>query len=466
MEGADWVTIFNTRSTVLNSVSGLARPVMELLHSFELGAVVCCIRFSSDGRLLATGSRRKAQVFDVGTGACLHILELVDLEHQAAGDPPGPDLYVRSVCFSPDARLLATGAEDHVVRIFDLTSEPAEKLPGAGAGSPLMHRHVRPKMVLKGHGQDIYSLDWARDGRWVVSGSGDRSVKVWDSDSGRLVLSLDNEADRVETIQGSGATGDPAREAGVTSVAVNPKDGLSVVTGSLDHVIRLWDLRTGRLLERFLGHMDSVYSVAFTPDGRSIVSGSLDRTLKLWDLSQQTLSILAHPPLPPPGPNVNPNHYYGMPSTGATCRHTFAGHRDYVLSVGSAIGGQGRGWIDVVGQHHQQVEQALADVEWVVSSSKDRTVMMWDGRGVGPGPGTNSADLKRSAILMLQGHKNSVIAIALAAQGGIFATGSGDMKVRIWRVSMTLEGDSPQQGHPQQQHQSSEEGARENGMKE
>ena len=49
-------------------------------------------------------------------------------------------------------------------------------------------------------------------------------------------------------------------------------------------VVRIWDARTGELLERLRGHRDSVYSVAFTPDGRGLVSGSLDKTLKFWDV--------------------------------------------------------------------------------------------------------------------------------------------------------------------------------------
>lgn len=73
-------------------------------------------------------------------------------------------------------------------------------------------------------------------------------------------------------------------DAGVTSVAISP-DGSLVAAGSLDTVVRIWDVETGGLVERLRGHRDSVYSVVFTPDGRGIVSGSLDKTLKYWDVS-------------------------------------------------------------------------------------------------------------------------------------------------------------------------------------
>jgi len=73
-------------------------------------------------------------------------------------------------------------------------------------------------------------------------------------------------------------------DAGVTSVAISP-DGRWVAAGSLDTVVRIWEVATAKLVERLRGHRDSVYSVAFTPDGRGLVSGSLDKTLKYWDVS-------------------------------------------------------------------------------------------------------------------------------------------------------------------------------------
>ena len=96
------------------------------------------------------------------------------------------------------------------------------------------------------------------------------------------------------------------KDAGVTSVAISP-DALYVAAGSLDKIVRVWDTRTGYLLERLEGHKDSVYSVAFAPDGKTLVSGSLDKTLKLWDMS--------HP---------GRNHASGQKNQSKT---TFTGHK-------------------------------------------------------------------------------------------------------------------------------------------
>lgn len=228
-------------------------------------------------------------------------------------------------------------------------------------------RAVRHKF--SGHEQDIYSLDYSSDGRYIASGSGDRTVRLWDIQQNQCLLRL-------------------SIEDGVTTVAISP-DNRFLAAGSLDKSVRVWDIQSGNLLERLeeaggnSGHKDSVYSVAFAPQSRELVSGSLDRTIRMWELQP---------------------HYGNMGNgadqvpKGGKCIRTFEGHKDFVLSV--ALTPDGR---------------------WVLSGSKDRGVQFWD-----PASG--------DAQLMLQGHKNSVISVAPSpARGGLFATGSGDMRARIWR---------------------------------
>ncbi len=123
---------------------------------------------------------------------------------------------------------------------------------------------------MTGHEQDIYSLEFSRDGRILVSGSGDRTARIWDWQSLRCLHEL-----RINDVD--------QQDLGVTSVATSP-DSRLVAAGSLDKVVRVWDAHTGQLLERLEGHKDSVYSVAFMPDGKTLVSGSLDKTLRMWQL--------------------------------------------------------------------------------------------------------------------------------------------------------------------------------------
>jgi WD40 repeat protein len=61
-------------------------------------------------------------------------------------------------------------------------------------------------------------------------------------------------------------------------------DGRRMLSGGMDKTIRLWDVQTGAQLKKLIGHSDLVTSVAFLPDGRRAVSCSVDRTVRLWDL--------------------------------------------------------------------------------------------------------------------------------------------------------------------------------------
>jgi glucose repression regulatory protein TUP1 len=153
---------------------------------------------------------------------------------------------------------------------------------------------------LTGHEQDIYSLDFSRDGRIIVSGSGDRTARIWDMAEGVCLHVL-----RVNDMD--------QKDPGVTSVAISP-DGRLVAAGSLDKMVRVWDTQSGQMLERFEGHKDSVYSVAFMADGKSVVSGSLDKTLRLWQLNTDSRG-------------------YGNERGKGPCKQVFTGHKVSKLSI-------------------------------------------------------------------------------------------------------------------------------------
>lgn len=279
----DWFVIFNQNIPRLLDI--------DLVHTLSHESVVCCVRFSHDGKYVATGCNRSAQIFDTVTGEKVCVLQ--DDNVDVTGD-----LYIRSVCFSPDGKYLATGAEDKLIRVSfcpQLTGSSACLIPSANYFHEteqvweIASRTIRNTFA--GHEQDIYSLDFARDGRTIASGSGDRTVRLWDIEAGSnpLILTIED---------------------GVTTVAISP-DTKYVAAGSLDKSVRVWDTHTGYLVERLEGpegHKDSVYSVAFSPNGKDLVSGSLDRTIKMWELGA-------------------PRGVSAPASKGGKCIRTFEGHR-------------------------------------------------------------------------------------------------------------------------------------------
>lgn len=101
-DGVDWFAVFNPRIRRVLDV--------DIMHNLAHESVVCCVRFSLDGRYVATGCNRSAQIFEVSSGR-----QITKLQDESV-DKDG-DLYIRSVCFSPDGKYLATGAEDKQIRV-------------------------------------------------------------------------------------------------------------------------------------------------------------------------------------------------------------------------------------------------------------------------------------------------------------------------------------------------------------
>ncbi|MDP2767727.1 MAG: hypothetical protein Q8O41_09815, partial [Candidatus Methanoperedens sp.] len=119
--------------------------------------------------------------------------------------------------------------------------------------------------TLEGHSDWVLAVAVTADGRRAISGSRDKTLKVWNLETGKELHTL------------AGHTGS------VSAVAVMP-DGRRAVSGSGDRTLKVWDLETGKELRTLAGHGDLVSTVAVTPDGRHAVSGSYDCTLKVWDL--------------------------------------------------------------------------------------------------------------------------------------------------------------------------------------
>lgn len=142
-------------------------------------------------------------------------------------------------------------------------------------------------------------MDISRDGRYIVSGGGDRTVRMWDLDSGQNSITL-------------------SIEDGVTCVAISPKGNL-IAAGSLDRGLRVWDALTGYLIKRIEGHTDSIYSIAFALHSEHLISASLDKTIRLWRLKEEIQPSVSN-------------------TTHADCVRTFEGHKVLLVSIYTSCG--------------------------------------------------------------------------------------------------------------------------------
>jgi hypothetical protein len=140
---------------------------------------------------------------------------------------------------------LASGSSDRTIKLWN-----------ANTGECLR--------TLKPHNGSVVSVAFSPDGTTLASGSDDKAIKLWNANTGECLRTLEG------------------HNSYVVSVVFSP-DGTTLASGSYDNTIKLWNANTGECLRTLEGHNSSAVSVAFSPDGTTLASGSYDKTIKLWN---------------------------------------------------------------------------------------------------------------------------------------------------------------------------------------
>jgi len=294
------------------------------------------------------------------------------------------------VRMSPDGRRAVSGSSDKTLRVWDL--ETGECL-----------------RILKGHTGSVGCVCVSSNGRRAVSGSFD-GLRVWDLETGECL----------RAIEGHGAE--------VRSVCLSP-DGRRAVTGSgsitysKDNTVRVWDLETGTCLRTLSGHTNSVNSVSVSQDGRRAVSCSADTTLRVWDLhTGLCLGRL--------------NGHTG--SVGCVCvspdgKRAVSGSQDQTLRVWDLE--TGRCLCILQGHSHWVTDVSISpDGRRVVSGSMDKILRVWD---LATG----------KCLCAFEGHSYYINSVDVSSNGRRAVSGSSDKTLRVWDLETgtclpTLEGHS------------------------
>jgi len=168
----------------------------------------------------------------------------------------GHSHYISEVVLSSDAQFALSSSWDHTLRLWDLNSE------------------TKPKLF-KGHTHDVTGVAFSSDNRQIVSGSRDRTVKLW------------NTVGECKHTYTEGGHTD-----WVSSVRFSPDvTSPTVISGGWDKLVKVWNLREGKVSQTFVGHTGCVSTIAVCPAGSVAASGGKDSKVFLWDLSEQKMVV-------------------------------------------------------------------------------------------------------------------------------------------------------------------------------
>lgn len=375
----------------------------DRLNPYARTRWVYSVAISPDGKTLATGDHNTGwpvntiRLWDIATGKELRRLQ-------------GHQQGVTSLSFSPDGRILASGAIGGAIRLWEIASGRELLQLDAGVGP-------------------VTYVAFAADGKLLVAHGANMSVRLWDvskdlelrqreksfadvlaaacSPDGKL-LALGNEAGAVRLVQT--ATGQETHtltgHTGMVRIAFSP-DGKSLVTGGGDKTVRLWDRASGKLLHKLTGHFNPLRSVAISGDRVASVD-MLDHAIHMWDVRTGKEIETAHG-------HLGTVSVVGFASDGSTLYST---SWDQTLRRWDIAGGK---------ELHRQSgphvwSRAIAfapDGKVAALGGADGIVRVIDA--------ATGQELRQ-----LRGHDKDVLRATFAPAGSILVTAGADKSIRVW----------------------------------
>jgi WD40 repeat protein/transcriptional regulator with XRE-family HTH domain len=331
------------------------------------------------------------------------------------GVPPreftGHTAGLQAVRFSPNGKYLATGSDDKTVRLWDTAT-----------GQQLR--------VFSGHTDGVQSLTFTADGKYIFTTSRDKSARQWDTSTGQEVRHFSGHTDNV------------------TNAVLSP-DGKYLLTSSDDGTARLWDMITGETVRIFTNSDGSLSGLAISPDGKYVLAGGAGNTPRLWDLAsgKEVRTFVGH------------TGYVNTLAFSPDGKQMVSGSEDHSVRVWDVATGRPLGLFS----GHKDVVRDVAfspDGKYVLSGSQDETAQLWDvatqqtihvfystgwvinvafspdGKYVATASGEKSASLwsmqSTPGEIQLVGHTSAVGQAVFSADGSKLLTASEDDTARLW----------------------------------
>ncbi|MBI4850825.1 MAG: AAA-like domain-containing protein [Acidobacteria bacterium] len=280
---------------------------------------------------------------------------------------------VNSIAFSPDGKFLASGSSDKTIKLWDITSS-------------------KVLAVFQGHTSGVISIAFSPDGKFLASGSSDKTIKLWDITLNKLLFTLNSH------------TGE------ISMVAFSP-NGQLLASSSWDKTIKLWDLASNKVLATLPGSNDLGGSIAFSPDGKILAGVSIDQSIKLWDIASN--KVLA----------------------------TLKGHKGEILSLAFSPDGnllasgsladecvkiwdiKSKKEITTLKQYPGKISLAFSPNGKLlaIASWKDK-VVLWD-------------RVAKKELAILKNFANTTYSIMFSPDGKLLASGNSDKTIKFWDIN-------------------------------
>ena len=358
--------------------------------------------FSADGNRIVTASDdQTAKIWDAETGDELHTLK-------------GHTGWVMRAAFSLDGRRIVTASFDQTAKVWDPKAgdEPFTlKVRPAGIGAQVVQASFNyhgtrivtasggaakvwdtkngVNLLILPHNNLVMSASFSPDGKRIVTGSLDRTAKVWDAESGDELVTFEGHKEQIY------------------SASFSP-DGARIVTAGRDLSAKVWDAKSGAEIVSLKGHTNNVLSASFSPDGTRIVTASWDCTAKLWDAQSgmEIFTLRGHP-------------------TASLSSASFS--RDGTRIVTASWDNTAKVWdaatgaelLTLKGHTFYLTSAAFSpDGTRIMTASWDNTAKVWDAKS-------------GAELLTLKGHSGTVFSASFSSDGTRIVT-SDDTTAKVW----------------------------------
>jgi len=285
----------------------------------------------------------------------------------------------RAVVSRDGRRVVTCGYDDKTIKVWDLQT-----------GKELKTLHVPQKTI------DVLAI--SPDGKHIASGSEDKTIKIWDAQTGTEVMTL------------------RGHRGPVWALAFSP-NGKDIASGGDDKAIKLWDAETGAEVATLKGHRDCIISLAFSRDGKHIISGGWDKTIKIWEAATATevMTLRGHDGI-----------VYGIEFSPDDKRIVSASHDKTIKVWDVETGGTVITIPGLDGPIRPVTVVFSPDGSLIASGSTDNIVRIWDAE--------TGEELKT-----FRGHDWSLDCVAFSPDGEHIISASADDTVKVWNISTDRE---------------------------